>query len=271
MAKQPEPPTPEPASRAEFTGNVLFYSKPEPLSREAHGKMGLKRLEKPFTFAARANVVPLTVTEFPAAALSYPIIFAGERHQPLAVMGVNRGTNLFVSDDGGFEPGAYVPAYIRRYPFVLANDETRERLVVCIDRAAAMLGEDYDLAFFDEKGEPTDYTQGCIKFCNDFEAEGRRTESFVKLLEELDLFETRHVTFTPNNPDGTQGQPQPIAEHFAISEDKFKALPAAKLQELVANGAAGQIYAHLISLIGWDRLLNLTIVSQSPPPVPNMN
>ena len=264
------PPSPM-QTPAEFTGNVLFYSQPEPLSRELHGKIGLRRMERPFDFASKTNVVPLTVGEFPLAGLSYPIIFAGERHQPLAVMGISQGTNLFVGDDGAFQTGAYIPAYIRRYPFVLASDQNRGQLVVCIDRNASMLGEDYDLAFFDEKGEPTDYTNGCIQFCNDFENEGRRTESFVNLLKELDLFETARASYAPNNPDGTPGQPQPIAEYFAVSETKLKALPPEKLLELVANGAVAQIYAHLMSLTGWDRLIARTMSRQAELAPANMN
>jgi hypothetical protein len=265
------PPTPIPPA-AEFSGNVLFYSRPEPLSRELHSKIGLKRMDRPFGFAAQTNVVPLTVGEFPMAGLSFPIIFAGERYQPLAVMGVRQGTNLYVGADGAFEVGAYIPAYIRRYPFVLANDQSREQLVVCIDRAASMLSEDYDLPFFNESGEPTDYTNGCIQFCNDFETEGRRTESFVSLLRELDLFEIARSTFTPNNPDGTQGEPQPIAEYFAVSEAKLKALPQEKLLELVGNGAVAQIYAHMMSLAGWDRLIARTVARQAAEVSPaNMN
>jgi hypothetical protein len=258
---------------AEFSGNVLFYSKPEPLSRELHGKIGLRRVEKPFGFAAKTNVVPLTVGEFAMAALSYPIIFAGERYQPLAVMGIGQGTNMFVGEDGSFANGAYIPAYIRRYPFVLANDQSRGQLVVCIDRSSPLLGEDCELPFFDEKGEATAYTTGCIEFCNNFETEGRRTEAFVSLLKDLDLFEIRRATTTPTNPDGTPGEPQPIAEFFGVSEEKLKALPAEKLKELVDNGAVGQIYAHLTSLIGWDRLIALTVSAQqqAQPAPANVN
>jgi hypothetical protein len=257
-----------------LSGAVLFYSQPEPLSREAHGKLGLRRVDRPFSFAAASNVVPLTVGEFPLAALSFPIIFAGERRQPLAVMGVAPGSNLYVDRDGSFAVGAYIPAYIRRYPFVLANDQSADRMVVCIDRAASMLGEDPDLPFFDEKGEATDYTNGCLQFCNDFETEVRRTEQFVNLLKELDLFEVKNATFTPTNPDGTQGEPQNIAEYFAISEEKMKALPADKVKELTDNGAFGQMYAHLISLNGWDRLIALAMLRQqqeAPPPAANVN
>ena len=85
-------------------------------------------------------MVPLTVGEFPIAGIYYPIIFAGDRYQPLAVMGMRQGSNLFVGADGAFEVGAYIPAYIRRYPFVLANDQAREQLVVCIDRDAIDAG-----------------------------------------------------------------------------------------------------------------------------------
>ena len=262
----PQPPIPE------FTGNVLFYTKPEPLSRELHSKIGLRRVEKPFGFAANTNVVPLTVSEFPLAALSYPIIFAGERYQPLAVMGIGQGTNLFVGEDGGFEVGAYIPAYIRRYPFVLANDQVRGQLVVCIDRASSLLGEDCELPFFDEKGEATAYTNGCIQFCNDFETEGRRTEAFVNLLKELDLFEVKRATMTPSNPDGTPGEPQNLAEYFGVSEEKLKALPQEKLQELIGNGAVAQIYAHVISLVGWDRLIALALSRAPAQPAPaNVN
>jgi hypothetical protein len=257
---------------AEFSGNVLFYSKPEPLSRELHGKIGLRRVEKPFGFAAKTNVVPLTVGEFPMAALSYPIIFAGERYQPLAVMGIGQGSNLYVGADGAFEVGAYIPAYIRRYPFVLANDQARGQLVVCIDRSSSLLGEDCELPFFDEKGEATAYTNGCIEFCNNFETEGRRTEAFVNLLKELDLFEVKRATMTPANPDGTPGEPQPLAEYFAVSEEKLKALAPEKLMELIANGAVAQIYAHLTSLIGWDRLVALTMSRAAAAPTPaNVN
>ena len=75
---------------------------------------------------------------------------------------------------------------------------------------------------------------------------------------DLDLFETRkQPTFTPANPDGTPGQPQLIAEFFAVSEDKLKALPTEKPTELMDNGALAQIYAHLMSLVGWDRLISM--------------
>ena len=249
----------------EISGSVLFYSQPEPLAPELHGKLGVKRMDGPFKFAAKGHAVPLTVGEFQLAAVSGPIIFVGEDKLPLAVMGLNSGENLFIREDGAFEPGVYVPAYIRRYPFVFADDKAQKQMVLCVDRAADFVVEGGDMPFFDADGQPSEYTKSCIEFCNNFEMERQRTESFVELLKSLDLFELKEARFTPMNPDGTAGEPQKIAEYFGVSEEKLGALPAAKLAELRDNGALPQIYAHLGSLVGWDRLVAVAMARQAAP------
>lgn len=240
--------------QAELSGEALFYVSPEPLSKEAHAGLGLKNLETPYAFTARTHLVPLTVTEFGPAALCYPIIFVGTEKTPVAVMGVNADENLFVDEKGAYAPDAYLPAYIRRYPFVLANDATAQRMVVCIDSKAPMISENPDAPFF-EDGEPSAYTKGAIDFCNNFEQEAQRTLSFVNLLKEYDLFEDKTATYSMPTPGGQVGQPQTIAQYQGVSEAKLNALSAEKLKELSSNGALSQIYAHLMSLFGWDRLI----------------
>ncbi len=249
-----------------ITGNVLFYSKPEPLSPEMHGKLGVQRMDGPFGFARAGHAVPLTVGEFPLAAVTGPIIFVGDDKMPIAVMGLNAGENMFLRADGLFEPGAYIPAYIRRYPFVFANDDASKQMVLCIDRAAEFIVEGGDMPFF-EGTEPSAYTKGCIEFCNNFEIERQRTMSFIQLLKDLDLFETKTANFTPVNADGTAGEPQQIAEYFGVSEEKLNKLPADKLVEIRDNGALAQIYAHLLSLVGWDRLVAVALTRANQVPV----
>jgi len=246
----------------QLTGNVLFYKNPEPLARELHGKLGVKRMDGPFRFAKEGHAVPLTVGEFPVAAVTGPIIFVGDEKLPIAVMGLNAGENMFVQDNGLFEPGIYIPAYVRRYPFVFANDTTGQQMVLCIDRKAEFIVEGGDMPFFEGK-DPSEYTKNCIEFCNNFEIERQRTMSFVQLLKDADLFETKTANFTPMNPDGSTGEPQKIAEYFGVSEEKLNKLPAEKYIELRDNGALAQIHAHLISLVGWDRLVALALFRQS--------
>lgn len=250
---------------AQLSGTVILYVQPEPLSLELHGNLGMNRVDKPWGFAAQTHFVPLTVTEFAPASLSYPIIFAGSDRQPIAVMGINEGTNLFVSADGAIRPEAYLPAYIRRYPFVLANDEAQQRMVVCIDRSAKAMGENADVPFF-ENGEPSDYLKQCMEFCQNFDVERARTESFVQLIKDLDLFESRKAFYTPPAfSDAPPPEQVLIAEYFAVSEEKLNALPIEKLKELRDNGALAQIYAHLISLLGWDKLIAIALTQQAQP------
>ena len=241
------------------TGNVLFYERPEPLDARRHANLGLKNTDSPFGFVAKQHFVPLHVGEFGPAAVNYPIIFAGENHAPLAVVGITAGENLFVSEDGAYRPGAYVPAFIRRYPFVGALDDKAQKMVVCIDRASSLWVEGGgDVALF-ENGQPTAFTKSCIEFCGQFDADRRQTDLFVKLLADLELFDTRQTTFTPRLPGGDAGEPQLVAEFFAVSEERLKALPTKKLLELRDTGALGQIYAHLVSLFGWEKILGETL------------
>lgn len=247
----------------QLTGNALFYNQPEPLSLEAHRNLGLRRLERPFAFASKAQAVPLTVSEFGLAAVCFPIIFAGDERTPLAVMGIDGENSLFINADGTVEPGVYLPAYIRRYPFIVANDTSQEKFIVCVDRGGELLTENPDLPLFDAQGQLSDYARNSIQFCENYETERRRTDSFVQLLKDLDLFEKKVATFTPTNPDGSAGEPQKVAEYGGVSEAKLNELPASKLEELRDNGALAQIYAHLLSLVNWDRLLGLGMAKQA--------
>ena len=254
------------APESPITGNVLFYKQPEPLNSDRHGKLGVNPAEKPFAFVGVTNAVPLTVTEFSPAALSFPIVFLGEPKSPVAIMGLRQEQNLFVNEAGQYQATAYLPAFVRRYPFVFANDDDNKRMVLCIDRSAPILAEDGQVPLF-EDGKPSAFTQQAMQFCNDFELERQRTVRFVEMLEELDLFEIKEATYTPRSPDGASaGQPQKLAQYYAVSEDKLKKLPAKKLAELRDNGGLGQIYAHLVSLLGWDRLVAMTFEQAGPAP-----
>jgi hypothetical protein len=243
---------------------VLLYDNPEPLSQELHGRLGVKRLDYPFAFAATTHLVPLTVTEFQPAGLTYPVIFVGAEYTPVGVMGLREGVNLYLTAGAPSDPEAYVPAYVRRYPFVFAADQTGDRMILCIDRKAELFDENGGEMPLFEGTEPSEYTKNAMEFCREFETERRRTEEFVALLKGLDLFEVKQAVFTPRNPDGSTGEPQVMAEYFAVSEEKLGKLPQDKLAELMANGALQQIYAHIMSLIGWERLVARSFLREQP-------
>jgi hypothetical protein len=244
----------------QISGNVLFYSNPEPLTPQLHSGLGVKQMDGPFGFARKGHVVPVAVTEFSLAAITGPIIFVGEEKTPLLVMGLRQEENMWVQPNGQFEAGVYVPAYIRRYPFVFANDDQAGQMVLCIDRGAEFIAEGGEMAFFDAEGQPTEYTKSCMEFCNNYEQERQRTAAFVQLLKDFDLFELKTAYFTPVNADGSAAPQQKIADYFGVSEQKLAQISAEKLADLRNNGALAQIYAHLLSLVGWDKLIALMLV-----------
>ncbi|HAX92008.1 MAG TPA: SapC family protein, partial [Rhodospirillaceae bacterium] len=117
----------------------MFYSSIRPLDMEKDGGMFVSA-PKNFNFAAKTNAVPLLVDEFPMAAAHYPIVFAaGDSPVPAAVVGVSNDTNLFLDDNGQWLGGSYLPAYVRRYPFLLMDDPNQKQYVLCIDETSEML------------------------------------------------------------------------------------------------------------------------------------
>lgn len=249
----------------QLSGQVLLYTRPEPLNPERHAGLGLSPVDQPFNFVRPAHAIPLTVTEFGPASLCFPIIFTGNDFQPLAIMSVRQNENLFINDQGYFDFGTYVPAYIRRYPFVLANDPASGQLLVCIERDAEAVQEGGQVPLF-EGGQPTPFTQQAIEFCGNFESERQRTVSFVDVLKSLDLLELREQFFTPQNPDGTPGERQKLADFYGVSEAKLGALSADQLTTLRDSGALQQIYAHLNSLLNWDKLVSKTMQVDAAAP-----
>ncbi|MCW2363830.1 MULTISPECIES: SapC family protein [Sphingobium] len=232
----------------ELAGSQFLYGQPEALHSEDHGNLKFVAQEAPFAKAEGVHIVPLLVGEFAQAMMHYPIVFGGPEKTPMAIMGLKEGQNMFVKD-GRFENGAYVPAYLRRYPFTLAG-AGEEQFVVCIDREAPGFGEGEDGQALFEAGEPTEFTKNAIAFLNEFEGERKRTHAFVEALIEADLFEIKHtLSVTPT------GEQELVADYYGISEEKLHALGDEQLANLVKRGAVAMIDAHLLSLQRWNDLV----------------
>ncbi len=243
-------------------GSVLFYRQLEPFTVEDHGSLGVSLTPNPYAFLAGTYAVPITADEFQFAAVSYPIIFAAQSKAPLALMGPYPGVNVFIADDGAMDPDAYVPAYVRRYPFLpVAVEGPRDplgghgRMLLCIDRAATTISDRPEIPFF-ENGQHSQYTKDAVESCNKFEELARRTREFLRLLEEHDLFEPMQLTAPRANPDGTEAPPQKVSDCLRVSEEKLNALPNDVYIKLRDIGIPGLVYAHLLSLSLWPKLLS---------------
>ena len=226
----------------------LFYERPEALQPERHGSLGLK-LEADFSFAARAVSVPISAAEAPFAARHYPIVFAtaGE-FLPLAVLGLANGENLFVNATGAWEQGAYVPSYVRRYPFVFATGDDKDRLTLCVDRAAGRILEGGGEKLF-ENGKPTKVTDNALEFCAAFEREIAATRKVVEILRKHELLTENQATLTL--PSGSKIALKDFMVIDAAAVDKLSDDAFAELRH---NGALPLVFAQIASRAGWGDL-----------------
>ena len=181
----------------------LFYNVLEPLSSNAHGNFKTRAADSA-PFLAKAHAVPITVDEFVSAQRYYPIVFSvGENPVPLALMGLNEGVNVFVDGDGKLLGECYVPAYIRRYPFMLARLRPEaDELSLCFDSQSGLVGDFEEGQPLFADGQPSETTNAILKFCEEFELSAQRTNAFMKELTESDLLIDGEVSIQPS--DSTQ-------------------------------------------------------------------
>jgi hypothetical protein len=225
----------------------MFYERPVPLSRSAHG--GLKiRPEFDFAHAAKVNAVPVTAPEFVMAARTYPIVFVGDGLIPTAALGLRPDENLFVNAAGEWQRMAYIPAYVRRYPFILLGNQGDERLTLGFDEAAGSTKAEARALFEGEKETQT--VRDALNMCEQFHQAYLFTRDFSQALKDAQLTEERELDVRLAN-----GEKMVIGTFIAVNEEKFKALPDATVLAWKKKGFLHAVYFHLQSLNNWEMLL----------------
>ncbi len=258
--------TSNPMPETGLTGSAPLYTRVEPLNVDTHAKLGVKRMDNPFAFASGIHFVPLLLPEFPVASGSYPIIFAGDEKQPLAVMGLTPGFNLFFDKNGVAKTEIYLPAYIRRFPFIVAQNG--DNVIVCLDVGADIVAEGADMPIFNGK-ELTEYGKGCVDFCKRFEDDRVRSDLILEQIKALDIFHLRQAKYQPRDNDNNPvGEEIVVSEYFAIEEPKLHQLSGDQLVALRDSGALAFIYAHLVSVWKWDALISMELGRLNPPATP---
>ncbi|TWA72856.1 SapC protein [Azospirillum brasilense] len=228
----------------------LFYKSPRPLVAARDADLSL-RSEPNFAFAAATNSVPLMAAEFPAACKHFPILFSeGPTAQPVALLGLRSGENLFVDANGVWDEGAYIPAYVRRYPFIFLESEDRSQLTLCIDEAADSVVPGRDNPFFVD-GQPSALTNNALEFVKEVQAQSAYTTQFVEAVVAAGLMSEKRADITLNN-----GERLSLAGFNVIDEAAFNQLPAETLVEWRDRGWLGLVYAHLISVSSWSGLVD---------------
>ncbi|AWN15695.1 SapC family protein [Salinisphaera sp. LB1] len=231
---------------------LLFYEKPVPLNRDRHLRLRLQSGTASYKFARATNSIPIAAAEFSEAARHYPIVFAGdapENSVPAVLLGLRADENLFVDTDGDW-PRGYIPAFVRRYPFVLAEQDNGEDFTVCVDEHYPGLNEQEGELLFEDDGSEGAFLTRAIAFLRHFQGQMKRTQSFVARLNELGLLEAKVI----QSRMGEGSEPVTLRGFHVINENKLQELTDAALRQLLVNGELAWIYAHLISLANVDAL-----------------
>jgi hypothetical protein len=245
----------------------LLYRGLEPLNSGQHSKMKLKR-QATIPNVGQVHAIPVTIDEFIPAQRTYPIIFsAGETPVPLALMGLNEGVNTFIDGEGKpIDESAYMPAYLRRFPFMLAKlRPDSDELSLCFDPTSGSVDEKDGESLFDGD-QPSELTRNILAFCEQFETAGQRTHAFMEELQKAELLMEGEVSVQPEGAE----QPFVYRGFRMVDEEKLRNMRGDELRKLNQNGVLPLIFAHLMSL-GIIRDLFYRQVQQGKGPVASIS
>ena len=225
----------------------LFYADPHALTVERHGAKAIAT-DANYSFAKETNSVPVTAMEFTRVMRNYPIVFtAVDPVVPVAVLGLRGTRNQFVSDDGVWQEGAYIPAYVRRYPFILMESPDKLQYSLCIDEAAAHFVDDGQALF--EDGKPSEICKKALEFCSAYQGQHSFSLEFTATLEKYSLLVENRAAVTL-----ASGESLSLSGFRVIDEEKFMGLPDDVFLDWRQRGWIPLVYCHLLSMSNWQSL-----------------
>jgi len=231
-----------------MSNQLLIYKTAVPVTRVRHGDWSVETGGN-YSFSGEINSVPLMAVEFPQAATEYPIVFAGRSDEliPAVILGVRGNENLFLSKDSHWE-AKYIPAFVRRYPFVFSRSD--DRFVLCVDEEFPGFNQSgRGQKLFADDGKPSPYVENVLKFLQEYQAQFLRTQRFCAKVQELDLLEPMQAQVRID-----AGQQLSLSGFMAVSREKLKALPGDKFAELAATDELELLYLHLQSMRNFNGL-----------------
>lgn len=235
-------------ANAEFP---LFYSNPAPVDASTHGSLALKP-DFGFGFTKEINAVPINMIEIPQVCHYYPIAFApDESATPVAILGLRDKENLFVNNKGEWAQDAYIPAYIRRYPFIFSEVSGTDRLTLCVDMDDRFILKDGPQKFFEKDGTPAALSKNALEFCKSYHAAAQQSIIFSRELAASGLLVEREAQIVVGS-----GRIN-FSGFRIIDENKIATLDKETLFTWHRKGFLPFIYAHLFSGLQWQRLSRL--------------
>jgi hypothetical protein len=235
-----------------MTTQLLIYENVTAISKDTHQDFCIDGSEMRYDFAKGVNSVPLTAVEIPLAAQEYTIVFAGTDDvvAPVAVLGIEGNENLYIAEDGNWN-AKYIPAFVRRYPFVFSENEDKTQFTLCVDESwTGCNREGRGEKLFDENGEQSAYLGKVLEFLEDYQKRFHRTQAYCKKLVELKLLESMKADVTYGS-----GETRTLTGFMVVNREKLKDLSPDKLAELARTDELELTYLHLHSMNNFPKIL----------------
>jgi hypothetical protein len=261
---QTAPTTPKLANQTMNTPRPLFFQDIAALDTALHSKLTLSAQRKNFAFAAQANLLPLTFAEVGQALHSFPIVFVAEGNTValFALTDLQPGSNRFVNANGEWRAGAYIPAYVRGYPFMSVRASEQAEPVLALDPQAADFKAPGGQALLLADGTPSEQLKGIMAFQGEYRMLAERTRTMVQALKDAGVLEEGSLQLQPIGG----GEPQKIGGFLVVSEAKLKALPADELNKLMQADVLGLAYAQMFSMGSLGNVFASSTAAQQQQP-----
>jgi hypothetical protein len=234
-----------------------IYQKPVYINAVNHKKL-VVRPNTDYKFAMESNSSLIVTQDFQEASKFFPLVFSKDQEGQLiavAVLGLKDGENLFVDELGTWRTDTYIPAYFRRYPFILATmngQEKEKKYAVCVDEAYDGYNSNEGMKLYGDDGKETEEFKKTIELLKAYQAEFDNTKRMIELLQDYNLLKT--VSANISLPGGEKHS---LGGLLMVDEPALRQLDSEKLMNLVKPGYIGLIYAHILSLSNFKLLMAL--------------
>jgi hypothetical protein len=193
---------------------------------------------------------PVFPNEFRDAQAYYPIVFQpadnGPGMQPVALLGLRNGENLFLEAHGWDAP--YIPLALERGPFMIGRAGTE--LMIHVDMESPRIGRGEGEAVFLPHGATTDYLERMNSVLAAIHTGVEATAPFIATLMRHDLIESFALDIEA--ADGSQNR---LAGFSTINEDRLARLDAAAVAELHAQQWLPAIFMVVASMTHFRDLI----------------
>jgi len=216
------------------------------LTKASHADLKVNT-QSTISYAAKAHIMSIRVTEVGKAATSLPVFITKNQHNGYwgisVVTSVQPGRNLFIENEQW--TASYQPTCMQTHPLYLMKSPSKENsYTIGVYPNEQDFSKDKGEALFDGEGKATEYLSRVTAL---LEADIKNDIHTVEFLNELDQMGLlKAIDLQVHYQEGSV---QTIQGLYTINEEAMQLLSAEQLAHLNTKGYLAPIHAILLSIL----------------------